>query len=192
MNIHQLSVSYVQEQDRCLVRINSHDHKELRLWFTRRLTLALMPYLAHIASEQLKVHTAPTASVPMDALREQMLERFQKEADAYGGDFKTPFETEEAELPLGAAPVLITEIKLSLQTSGTVELQLIETSLEESRNIQLAMNPQLVQGLLHLLDEALKKSQWLEATPLRDRMVGQPNTESLSQSDLTVRPKYLN
>ena len=43
MNIHQLSARYNQEQDRILVRINSTEGTEMRLWFTRRLTLALWP-----------------------------------------------------------------------------------------------------------------------------------------------------
>jgi hypothetical protein len=196
MNIHQISVNYVQEQDRCLVRINSHDGDELRLWFTRRLTLGLMPFLNKTAGEQLRLHTSPsTAAVPMAQRRTQMLESFQKEAEVYQGDFKTPFKPEPTKLPLGAEPLLITEIKLALQANGKVDLQLIETSGPRVRNIALAMNPQLMQGLLHLLAEAVKKSQWQELPPVPPELAMamsdalEEPTALLQSAD---RPKYLN
>ena len=34
MKVHQLSVTYLHEQDHLLVRINTSDGEELRLWFT--------------------------------------------------------------------------------------------------------------------------------------------------------------
>ena len=88
MNIHQISVTYVQAQDRCLVRINSHAGDELRLWFTRRLTLGLMPRLKHAAGEQLRLHlalatsttsaTSATSALPMAQRRNDLLASFQK------------------------------------------------------------------------------------------------------------------
>ncbi len=192
MNIHQISVNYVQEQDRCLVRINSHDGDELRLWFTRRLALGLMPYLNQVASEQLRVHAGPSnPAVPIAQRRTQMLENFQKEADFYQGDYKTPFKPQPATLPLGAEPLLITEIKLALQPNGQVDLQLIEQSGQQVRNIALDMNPQLVQGLLHLLAEAIKTSQWL-AVPavVEPPMVQDPADEPMLAR--VEKPKYLN
>ena len=52
MNIHQLSVNYLQEQDRILLRINTSAGEELRLWLTRRLTLNLWPMLTKIVADQ--------------------------------------------------------------------------------------------------------------------------------------------
>ena len=36
MNIHQLSVTYLPEQDRILARVNTTAGEEMRLWLTRR------------------------------------------------------------------------------------------------------------------------------------------------------------
>ena len=193
MNIHQISVAYVQEQDRCLVRINSHGGNELRLWFTRRLTLGLMPSLRQTASEQLRRHTAPDVpAVPAEQRRTQLLESFQKEAEVYQGDFKTPFNPQPATLPLGAEPLLITEVKLALQPNGKVELQLIETSNQQVRNIALAMSPQLVQGLLQLLADALQKSQWQAISPLPPESAMTIGDDTTLMMHSTDRPKYLN
>lgn len=55
MNIHQLSIIYVVEEDRLLMRINGKDGGgELRAWLTRRLALALLPVLNHTTVEQMK------------------------------------------------------------------------------------------------------------------------------------------
>lgn len=193
MNIHQISVSYVQHQDRCLIRINSLDGDELRLWFTRRLTLGLMPSLNQAASEQLRLHTAPSASaLPTAQRRTQLLESFRKEAEVYRGDFKTPFNAQAAKLPLGTKPLLITEFKLTLKPNRKLDLQLIETSNQQVRNIALAMNPQLVQGLLHLLGEALKKSQWQAVLPPPPELAMAISDEPTRLLQSADRPKYLN
>ena len=54
MQVHQFSVSYVQEQDRILVRINTTAGEELRVWFTRRLMLPLWPNLNKAVADQLQ------------------------------------------------------------------------------------------------------------------------------------------
>ena len=61
--------------------------------------------------------------------------------------------------------MLITDIKLTLLPSGKVDLQLIEKTAAQVRHIQLGMTPQLMQGLLYLLGEAVKKSDWLRVPP---------------------------
>lgn len=193
MNIHQISVHYVPEQDRCLVRINSQDGEELRLWFTRRLVLGLMPHLTRTAGEQMQQHTGPTVlAAPVEQQRQQMLASFQKEADAYKGDYKTPFKAEPTTLPLGDEPALITEIKLTLLPSGKVDLQLIEKTAHQVRNIQLGMTPQLMQGLLHLLGDAVKKSDWLRLPP---PVADLPMVQTLDATRVPGaddKPKYLN
>ena len=64
MNIHQLSVNYIQEHDRILVRINTTASEELRLWFTRRLTLNLLPMVQKIVAEWIaKQEAVKSASI---------------------------------------------------------------------------------------------------------------------------------
>lgn len=203
MNIHQISVTYVQAQDRCLVRINSPAGDELRLWFTRRLTLGLMPRLNHAAGEQLRLHLAlatPTTSaasttpsaLPMAQRRADLLASFQKEAEIYQGDFKTPFKEQPAALPLGAQPLVITDVKLALQPNGKIDLQLVEKSDQQVLNITLAMAPQLAQGLLHLLAKALKKSQWQQMPLLPPERPMAMSDEPMAPLQDADGPKYLN
>ena len=86
MNIHQVSVSYVMEQDRLLIRINGKEGGEMRAWMTRRLALGLLPVLGQTTTEQISkvaaaaITTAAPPAAGADAQRGQMLAAFETEA----------------------------------------------------------------------------------------------------------------
>ena len=196
MHIKQLSLSYAAEQDRFLLRISSQNGAELRLWFTRRLTLGLYPVLKKAGADQLARMASPAnPAAAVEDQRTHMLENFRKEASAYEGDFKTPYDDKVTELPLGPEPLLLTEVKLTLQASGSLDLTLIEKLPQSSRNVQGSMDAQMTQALLHLLGQALKSSGWLEVP--QDLMAPAQVTEQAADAapasaDGTNRPKYLN
>lgn len=198
MNIHQLNVSYVNEQDRLLLRINTRAGEELRLWFTRRLTLSLLPVLKTTSADQMKRYTAqanPAAS--HEEQRQHMLESFQKEAEAYKGDYTRPFRerTQDQATTQVTEPLLVSEVKISLSTSGQLQLQMFEKlpHKAQARNAQLVMDPPLTQGLLHLLNQALKKSQWLELpSPAASLQAVESPDAAAAPEDGADRPKYLN
>ena len=162
----------------------------------RRLTLGLMPRLNHAAGEQLRLHlalaTPTTSALPMAQRRADLLASFQREAEIYQGDFKTPFKEQPAALPLGAQPLVITDVKLALQPNGKIDLQLVEKSDQQVLNITLAMEPKLAQGLLHLLAEALKKSQWQQMPLLPPERPMAMSDEPMTPLQDADWPKYLN
>ena len=105
MNIHQVCVSYSHEHDRFLVRINTRNDEEVRFWFTRRLTLGLLPLLEKALAEQITRQSSPlNLNAPFYEQRRQMLENFQQEAASYNSDFQTPYHEEMTSLPLGPDP----------------------------------------------------------------------------------------
>jgi len=190
MNIHQLSVTYHQEEDRLLVRVSSHENEEFRLWLTRRMTLALMPGLTKAATDQLARHTESNdLAAPADIQRQRIVDNFKKEALTYASDFKTPYQAKDAVLPMGKEPLLVTEVKMSLLKSGKLQLAFIEKLPDPGRNVRIATGAQLTQGLLQLLNKCLKKSQWLKSAPLAG---AQEAADSPETPDPTERPRYLN
>jgi hypothetical protein len=190
MNIHQVSVTYHQEQDRLLVRISSHESEELRLWLTRRMTLSLMPVLTKTAADQLVQETQDGGvATPQDEHRRRMVENFNKEALAHASDFKTPYQAEGAALPLGTEPLLVTEVKMTLLKSGKLELAFIEKLPEPGRNVRIAISARLTQGLLQLLNKCLKKSQWLKS-PLAAGL--EEAADAPEPPDTLEKPRYLN
>ena len=59
MHIHQMSVTYLPEQDHILMRINTTEGDEMRLWPTRRLMVGLWPLLSKMLTDHLlKLETA--------------------------------------------------------------------------------------------------------------------------------------
>jgi len=163
MNIHQVCVSYNHEHDRFLVRINTRSDEEVRLWFTRRLTLGLLPLLEKASAEQItKQARPPNPSAPMDAQRQRLLENFQKEASAYNGDYQTPYREQLTTLPLGPEPLLVTDIKMTTLADGELELTLHEKRTDNTRNLNIRLDAQLTRGLVSLMNQALNTSRWLE------------------------------
>lgn len=194
MNIHQLSVNYIQDQDRILARINTTAGEELRLWFTRRLTLGLMPALrrvvaTHVAKMEAiqSPHISPTAAA--DAQTQQMLSDFKKEESLQKSDFKTPFKAEASTLPLGAEPLLVTEININPLSNGQLQLAFNEkiAGHEKTRGFQMGLEQNLLHGFLHLLEKAVSQSQW--AGDAQQSGVEKLPGEAENSVD---KPKYLN
>lgn len=203
MNIHQVSVSYVQEHDRLMIRINGKDGGELRAWLTRRLALALMPLLGKMATDQIQKIASPAdAAASLEDRRGQLLTAFQKEASLRTGDFETPYREPASptnDLPLEPEPLLLTEIKFTMMSNDQLRLQLFEKlpGREAVRNFQVMMDAQLSNGLLQLLHQGLKSSQWLDVpavlTPAADLALQAPADTGAAELSIDAeKPKYLN
>lgn len=183
MDIHQLSVSYAREHDRILVRINTTAGEELRLWLTQRLLRSLLPHLGKAAAD---LEASRTALADNSEQSKQLLAELKKEETLKSADFKTPFKKGEAKLPLGAEPLLVTEVRMKARGPGKLEIA-FEEKLPETTNprgFKIALQPQLMHGLLHLLGTALTTSEWPLSTPA---------PTSVADGALPMdKPKYLN
>jgi hypothetical protein len=202
VNIHQLSVNYIQEHDRILVRINTTASEELRLWFTRRLTLNLLPMVQKVVAEWIAKQEAvksasisPTAAA--DAQTQQMLAEFKREESLQQSDFQTPYKAPQS-LPLGPEPLLVTEVSVNPLQSGQLQLSFNEKLPLDNgqpnpkpRGFRVALEQKLVHGFLHLLEKAAETSQWLApVTPaIPGSAASAQDDESAASKD---RPKYLN
>lgn len=186
MQIHQLSVVYQSEQDRLLVRVNTTDKQELRLWFTRRLMLGLWPLLNRILGEQLLgKEAAVTSGVAQDPAMKTLLADFRQSEFLQQADFKTPFKQEVAALPLGELPLLVTDIHLTPLNNGAVRMECVEKlQTPEPRGCKAELDLRLLQGLVHLVGQSLAQADWrLDPSPAYD--LSAPDTSE-------QRPKYLN
>jgi hypothetical protein len=118
MQIHQLSVTYQAEQDRVLLRVNSTSGEEMRLWLTRRLMLGLWPLLTKLQTDQvLKMESAGAEIQRADEELRSMLAEFRKEELLQRADFQTPYQ-DKPNLPLGAEPLLVTDVDASPLPNG--------------------------------------------------------------------------
>lgn len=161
MNIHQLSVSFVDRQDRLLLRLNTQDAQEFRFWLTRRLTLRLMPVLEQTL---IRLDTGKAHVMAPDNPTRKIVSDFQHESFLKEADFQTPFKEEARQWPLGQDPMLVTEINMGFMPSGALDLNLIDTGAEtEKQSCQLQLQPQLVHGLVHLIRQSVDTAGWFGA-----------------------------
>ncbi len=160
MQIHQLSVSYVDRQDRLMLRVNTQTAQEFRFWLTRRLALRLLPAIGQSLG---RLETRSAAVLAPDLQTRQILTDLQRESFLEKADFKTPFADQPAELPLGEEPMLVTDVQLSLPQGGGMHMLLQDkgaSSASGQKECQLHLQASLVHGLSHLMRQAIDKAQW--------------------------------
>jgi len=162
MQIHQMSVTYLPEQDRILMRVNTREGEEMRMWLTRRLMVGLWPLLTRLLTEHLlKLEAGGSNLTAADESLKKMLADFRKEEFLSKADFDTPYQEGSAVLPLGEEPLLVTDVDAAPQAGGPLKLSFNERPPggEKPRSFNLEMKPKLMQGLMHLLEQALNQSQ---------------------------------
>lgn len=159
MNIHQLSVLFDERQDRLLMRVNTQEGQEVRLWLTRRIALKLVAPLQLTVA---KIESRNAAISAVDAQAQALLVDLKQEDFLQKADLKTPFSTKSTSLPLGPAPMVVTEITLNVQGKAGAQIVFKDEGDErtEGRSCKLQMQAQLVHGLLHLLKKAIESAQW--------------------------------
>ena len=191
MQIHQMSVTYLPEQDRILMRINTTEGEEMRMWLTRRLMVNLWPLLSKLLTDHLlKLESAGASLAGADPELKKMLAEFRKEEFLQHADFDTPYEEGQANLPLGEEPLLVTDVDAAPLANGPLRLNFNErppsSGDTKPRSFQMEMQPKLMQGLMHLLDQALLQSGWREA------FVPLAAAEPAPEDGDAARPRYLN
>jgi hypothetical protein len=190
MQIHQMSVTYLPEQDRILMRINTTDGEEMRMWLTRRLMVGLWPLLSKLLTEHLlKLESAGASLAGANPELKKMLADFRKEEFLQHADFDTPYKEAQQRLPLGEEPLLVTDVDATPLANGPLRLNFNErppSGDAKPRSFQMEMQPKLMQGLMHLLDQALLQSQW------RESFVPATAGEPAADENDSTRPRYLN
>jgi hypothetical protein len=169
MNIHQLSLTHDALQDRLLLRINTTAKEELRVWLTRRLALGLQPHLQRMGLDVLSPQASLQTPVQNEQTR-QMLAEFKQQENLSKADFATPYEEADT-LPLGADPLLITDIQMNPQADGSIVLAFQEKlGPPPHRGFQAKVRADLIVGLQHLLRDAIVKADWLgSSSPIQAR-----------------------
>ena len=193
MRIHQLSFSHDREQDRILVRINSAEGDEFRLWLTRRLSIQLLPLLDRVLAEQLAKSGAPGVShlIGADEDTKRMMTEFQSGDAIKDADFSTPYDSAARNLPLGANPLLVTEVSFKPLRPELLEVLFTEGIKQapgsEPRQLRLNLDMKLSHSFGHMLRGCFAKAQWGETG-----VVASPAAAPKPQDMVEAKPRYLN
>lgn len=145
--LRQISATYVPEEDRILLRLNTSTHTEYRFWVTRR-------YLTLFWRVGLRI--LDRFSGPAAAGRGAELAHLTHVEMTRRADTKTPYE-EGREFPLGEAPLLlarITHLPRPLPHQG------LRLEPAHGQGIDINVDERLTHILLRLLRDAATRAEW--------------------------------
>ena len=165
MHIHQLNVSHNDRQDRLLLRLNTQSGEEFRFWLTRRLTLRLLPVLQQTVG---RLESNQPQMLAPDPASQQILTELKRDAFLQKADFKTPYVEQAQQLPLGEEPMLVTDVQMQVQGTGVLLTLQDKGSANggttaQVQSCQLNLQPSLVHGLIHLIQQAMNRAEWQSA-----------------------------
>lgn len=171
MQIHQLNVSHNDRHDRLLLRLNTQAGEEFRFWLTRRLSLRLLPALHQTLG---RLESNRSHMLATDPASREILTEIKRDAFLQKADFKTPYAELAKQLPLGEEPMLVTDVQLQLQGTGVlIALQDKGAQPGLTNTCQLNLQPSLVHGLIHLIEQAMATAEW---QPSADKSGASPET----------------
>lgn len=159
MLIHQVQATYQVEQDRILVRLNTHTAAEFRLWLTRRMVKKLFPNIIQASEELIAPQAQPTDSSDLD---QQAASAIKKKEALQQADFTTPYSADAQILPIGSEPLLATTVYITPDATGSLRLRFEEKTPDTvmPRNFEVTLGPALLIAFLHLMESVLKHTDW--------------------------------
>jgi hypothetical protein len=171
MGIKQVNATYLANEDRILLRFNTPEEAEYRLWITRRVGLFILAATTHLLTKRLEqTHTAETAKA---------IGAFEQEAFVEASNITNSTTTEYQsgiQFPLGSEPILVMNASCSLLQSDSTdgsntgviasnsnEIISIDFALPGGANLNLKLASNMVRAITLLLDQLRQQAGWGEA-----------------------------
>lgn len=149
--LHQMQLSYVSEEDRILLRMNTRARQEFRFWLTRRYVGLLWKTITQVV-EQREFTKEPVK----DELKKAAHIQDKHVKTVENSDFKTQYQ-ESTYLPLGEEPSLLFSTGIKPDPEGRA---LLCMHPKDGQGIELALNDQIVHSFCKLLIDTTEKAQW--------------------------------
>jgi len=151
--LEQLNITYHADQDRLLLKVNSGDVGEYRIWLTRRYTEILGNILAEIME---KLGGMQNIASHQDTISHLKGGAFDQEYAFL--DSNMPGQ----DLPLGSEGILGFRINYGRDHAGTVQLQLLP---EQGAGLNLSLNRTMLFLMYNLLEQGVAQTGWKLCLP---------------------------
>ncbi len=168
--LHQFNFSYQTDQDRLLLRVNTHDGAEIRLWLTRRISRLLWELLVR------RLETAPEVAAQATPQAKRSVVAFKRQAAVSNANFKKSYDNKAKALPLGEAPLLVVKLKAGTISNGTHSIVFVP---KEGKDVALTLSDEAILTFLHLFSQIVKKARWGLAFDLEDKSTTAPSPEQI-------------
>jgi len=141
--LYQMNISYQPVEDRLMLRINTLQGDEFRIWLTRRFTAILLNLLAE--------HIRKSGGEPVVASAPETKSMLKQ------GALEKPYEEDRVkELPLGESGILACRINYKMNDA----VMMLEILPEQGQGVTLNMNKSLLFMFYNLLLQGCSKSMW--------------------------------
>jgi hypothetical protein len=153
MGIKQLNASYLPQEDRVLLRINTDEKSEFQFLLTRRVALFVLAASEHLVEKVLvQKHDPATAKAVADFEKKNLIS-----SDKQGPEF----ESGEA-FPLGEAPILVLDVTCGITESEASGEQAfsIDFILGKDQSINLKLPKPMLIAMRVLLENLCDQASW--------------------------------
>jgi hypothetical protein len=171
VSIKQINATYLAQEDRILLRFNTPEEAEYRLWITRRISLFIMAAATHLLTQKLEqMHTAETAKA-IDTFEKEALIEASKIANTTPNEYQSGIQ-----FPLGSEPILVMDVSCSLlqnnaseggnsdvNSSSNQDIISIDFALPGGANLNLKLASTMVRAINLLLDQLRQQAGWGDA-----------------------------
>jgi hypothetical protein len=150
--LEQLNITYDPVQDRMLLKINTGESGEYRIWLTRRYTEILANLLVEMMEKEGGIQNIASHH---DTINQLKGGAFDKEY-ALAPDFhegKQPMKV----LPLGAEGILGYRINFGREPSGNIKLELLP---EHGQGVNLSLNRTLLFMMYNMMEQGAGQANW--------------------------------
>lgn len=158
--LHQFNFAYQTDEDRLLLRVNTQDGAEYRLWLTRRISRLLWALLVR------RLETAPEVAQQATKQAKRSVVAFKRQAAVQKADFSKTYEDKPKALPMGDAPMLIVRLKATTVGAGSHVIVFVP---QRGKEISLSLSEEAILTFLHLFAQIVKKAKWDLPVELEDR-----------------------
>ena len=143
--LHQINITYIDKEDRLLMRTTTKGGDEYRIWLTRRYTGLLLDVLDKALHKLGGTPATTSAFVSQRSLVEKK-ETLDK-----------PFVDDSKNYPLGERGILGFGIKSDVTQDKILSLYILP---ERGQGVTLNLNEPLLYSFQHLLSQGLAKTDW--------------------------------
>ena len=169
-HLHQITFQYDGVEDRLLLRINTLEKIEFRLWITRRVAKRLWDSLLG----KLEQEAGTRAALPPKA--KQAVLSMQHQEAVQSGEFSKTHEEGGQTHPLNKAPLLVAGLEWGAWKDRMGPLTF---HTKDGKDFRLNLNEEMLHGLCHLLTSAALRADWRLDLRLGDPAVVVPEKASL-------------
>lgn len=147
-NLDQLKISFDPAQDRLILIFFTQDFSEMRFWITRRMVKKLWGGLKQL-QDTFNTSKFEQEHELQKAQEQVRQESIHQEANKYG--------MQMARSPLGAEPLLLTQVKISKTETGQVHFR-FESS--NGTHMDIATDKSFVSLLTQLIQKSMPHTEW--------------------------------